>query len=127
ERIDMILTDLRRLARDLKSPVLVISSMNRGAYKKGKDGIRRPSMTSLKESGGIEYSADVVICLWKNREESKKLTGTFKPLTTDRIEALILKNRNGEQNKRVNMNFTKAWSRFEEEGRGADLEADEDE
>jgi len=126
ERIDMILTDLRRLSRDLKSPVLVISSMNRGAYKKGKDGISRPSMTSLKESGGIEYSADVVICLWKDKKESETLTRDLS-MTTDRIEALILKNRNGEQNKRVKMNFTKAWSMFDEEGRAADLEADEDE
>jgi replicative DNA helicase len=126
ERIDMILTDLRRLARDLKSPILVVSSMNRAAYKRGKDGISRPTMTALKESGGIEYSADVVICLWKDKEESKKLTKDIT-LTTDRIEALILKNRNGEQNKRVKMNFTKAWSMFDEEGRVADLEPDEDE
>ena len=117
---------IARLARDLKSPILVVSSMNRAAYKKGKDGIGRPTMTALKESGGIEYSADVVICLWKDKEESKKLTEDIK-LTTDRIEALILKNRNGEQNKRVKMNFTKAWSMFDEQGRVADLEPDEDE
>jgi replicative DNA helicase len=127
ERIDMILTDLRRLARGLKSPVLVISSMNRAAYKKtGTKGILRPTMTALKESGGIEFTADVVICLWRDKEESKRLTKDLH-LTTDRIEALILKNRNGEQNKRVPLNFTKALSMFNEEGRVADLEPADDE
>ena len=74
-------------------------------------------MAALKESGGIEYSADVVICLWRDKEESERLTKRFER-KTDGIVAYVLKNRNGEL-ARVKMNFTKAWSLFTDEGKDA--------
>ena len=111
ERIDANLSELRRLSRDMKSPVLVISSMNREAYKENKP----PTMAALKESGGIEYSADAVICLWRDKDESETLTRDLS-MKTDRIEAHVLKNRNGEL-ARVKLNFTKAWALFSDEGK----------
>ena len=72
-------------------------------------------MAALKESGGIEYSADVVICLWRDKKESETLTRDL-PMKTDRIEAHVLKNRNGELAK-VKLNFTKAWALFSDEGK----------
>jgi replicative DNA helicase len=121
ERIDWNLTELRRLSRDIKSPVLVVSSQNREAYK----GNNPPTLAALKESGGIEYSADAVICLWRNTQESKVLAKDFNRtkglnLLTVRIEAHVLKNRNGELAK-VKLNFTPAWALFTEEGK-EDLE-----
>jgi replicative DNA helicase len=111
EKIDWNLSELRRLSRDMKSPVLVISSMNREAYKENKP----PTMAALKESGGIEYSADAVICLWRDKDESETLTRDLS-MKTDRIEAHVLKNRNGELSK-VKLNFTKAWALFSDEGK----------
>jgi len=107
-RIDWHLSELRRLSRDLKSPVLVVSSENRAAYA----GNARPTLAALKESGGIEYTADAVICLWRDKEETKRLTNDFKRLTV-RVEAHVLKNRNGELAK-VKTDFTPAWSLFTE-------------
>lgn len=111
EKIDANLSELRRLSRDLKSPVLVVSSQNREAYKENKP----PTLAALKESGGIEYSADAVICLWRDKEESERLTEKYKRLTV-RVEAHVLKNRNGEL-ARVKLNFTKAWALFSDEGK----------
>ena len=111
EKIDANLSELRRLSRDMKSPVLVISSMNRDAYRKNE----RPTMAGLKESGGIEYSADAVVCLWRDKDESEILTKDL-PMKTDRVEAYVLKNRNGEL-ARVKLNFTKAWALFSDEGK----------
>jgi len=108
ERIDWNLSELRRLSRDLKSPVMVISSENREAYK----GNNPPTLAALKESGGIEYSADVVICLWRDKKESERLTQDFNRPTV-RVEAHVLKNRNGELAK-VKTDFTPAWSLFTE-------------
>ena len=112
-RIDWNLSELRRLSRDLKSPVLVISSQNRAAYA----GNAKPSLAALKESGGIEYTADAVICLWRDKAESERLTKDFGRLTV-RVEAHVLKNRNGELS-RVKLDFTPAWSMFTEAGRDA--------
>jgi len=107
---------LRRLSREIKSPVIVISSMNRAAYG---DPTKPPTMTALKESGGIEYTADGVICLWRNRDESKIFSakdGRDNALQTDCIEAYVLKNRNGELSK-ITLKFTKPWASFKEENR----------
>lgn len=49
--VSQLATDLRGLAQDLASPVLMISSQNR-------DGQGSSSMRSLKESGDLEYGAD---------------------------------------------------------------------
>lgn len=113
ERIDWNLSELRRLSRDLKSPVLVVSTLNRAAYG---DPTTPPTLTAMKESGGIEYSADVVICLWRNEVESERLTkdeSNSLKLKMDHIEAHVLKNRNGEIGSKVKMNFTPAWARFD--------------
>lgn len=111
ERVDWNLSELRRLSRDLKSPILVISSENRAAYA----GNSKPTLAAMKESGGIEYSADLVICLWRDTKESETLTRNFGRLT-ERIVAYVLKNRNGELAK-IKLNFTPAWARFDDEGR----------
>jgi len=111
EKIDWHLSELRRLARDLKSPVLVVSSENRQGYA----GNPVPTLAVLKESGGIEYSADAVICLWRDDKESENLTRTFERKTV-RVELHVLKNRNGELAK-VKLDFTPAWSVFDNETR----------
>jgi replicative DNA helicase len=109
ERIDWNLSELRRLSRDLKSPVLVLSTLNRAAYG---DPTRPPTLIAMKESGGIEYSADVVICLWRDSTEAENLTGKCGR-STARVEAHVLKNRNGESAK-IKLNFTPSWALFAE-------------
>ena len=56
--VDKNMTYLRQLARDFKVPVWLISSMNRNSYAEGE-----VSMASAKESGGVEYGADVLLGL----------------------------------------------------------------
>lgn len=50
-------TKLKIMARDLKIPVLAISAFNRVSY------LEPVSMSSFKESSGIEYSSDVLLAL----------------------------------------------------------------
>lgn len=108
ERIDQNLSELRRLSRDLKSPIVVVSSQNREAYR-GND---KTSLAALKESGGIEYSADVVCCLWRDKKETENLTQRYnRPMV--RVIAYVLKNRNGELAK-VDLDFLPAWACFNE-------------
>ena len=54
EEIDLVLTDIRQLSRDLDIPIIAISSLNRSNY------MQKFSFEALKESGQIEYTADVV-------------------------------------------------------------------
>ncbi len=84
ERVDYVLGELRRIARDMRCTVLVIASANREAYK----GNARPTLFAMKESGGIEYAADAALFLWPNSDNARTDNG-------ERIAAHILKNRSG--------------------------------
>ena len=55
ENIDLNITELKRLSRAFNIPVCVVSSISRTYY------LQPISLESLKESGGLEYSAD---CVW---------------------------------------------------------------
>lgn len=58
ERGDAV-RDLKALAKELQCPVVALAQLNRT----GREGGKRPTMTALRGSGGIEEAADVVIFL----------------------------------------------------------------
>src|SRR5262252_6585636 len=64
ERVDKIGGLLRELALGLRSPVLALASQNRSAGNYGA-GKGSAALDSLKESGDLEYAADVVLFLTK--------------------------------------------------------------
>lgn len=63
EAVDSVLTDLKQISRKHNITVFVISSQNRAGYNK-------TSNDSLKGSGNIEYSADMVLFLQENGEQN---------------------------------------------------------
>lgn len=89
ERVETLGTMLRELSARLRSPVLALASQNRaeGGYGDGKKG--SASLASLKESGDIEYAADVVIFLTPNPER-----GAIYPARA--VDLTVAKNRNGD-------------------------------
>lgn len=110
QAIDTTVSTLRRIAKELKTPVVAISSLNRASYNGAID------LDSFKESGSIEYSADVLLGLQPLgiREYSTapgKSGGTpsesqiafkarekieaFKHQNPRKCEIVILKNRTG--------------------------------
>lgn len=84
DKVDLHVSALRRLARELDSPVIAISSENRAGYKsKGLD--------VFKESGIIEYSADIAAVMTRDASKTDSAAADY------RVENLnIVKNRNGE-------------------------------
>ncbi len=89
ERVETLGTMLRELSARLRSPVLALASQNRaeGGYGDGKKG--SASLASLKESGDIEYAADVVLFLTPNPER-----GAIYPARA--VDLTVGKNRNGD-------------------------------
>ena len=102
ELIDSTITELKRISRELDITVFVISSLNRMNY------LTPVSFEALKESGSIEYSADVIYGLQlrcinqdnpfgkegKLKEKREKIRDA-KAATPREIELLCLKNRYG--------------------------------
>jgi replicative DNA helicase len=91
ERVDMLGGLLRELALRLRSPVLALASQNRaqGHYGNGKG---TAALDSLKESGDLEYAADVVLFLTEAMDRQATLPA--RP-----VELTIAKNRHGDTGK----------------------------
>lgn len=88
ERVEALGSGLREIAMRLNSPVLALASQNRseGSYGGGKG---KAALDSLKESGDLEYAADVVMFLTGSDERS-----VFPPARA--VDLTVAKNRDGE-------------------------------
>lgn len=78
--------DLKRLARELDVPIVVVSQVNRSIDSRDN---RRPKLSDLSESGALESDADLVIFIYRDEVYNKN--------TIDKrvAEAIIAKQRNG--------------------------------
>lgn len=116
---DRNVTELKRISRDYKIPIIGISSFNRENYS------TKVSMTAFKESGAIEYSSDVLIGLQYYGLEEAGATATEKKKNHEKIEEarnknprevelVILKNRNGQAGITVQFDYHPLFNKFEE-------------
>lgn len=124
--VDHNITELKRISRDLDIPVVLISSVNRANYLTPID------FESLKESGGIEYTADTVWglqlqCLnnplFDKQTDIKKKRETVKKAKAAnprKIELVCLKNRYGISSYCCGFNYYPAVDLFTEDA-GADF------
>ena len=99
--VDTNVRELKRMSRNHDIPVIVISSLNRTNYLAPVD------FESFKESGGIEYTADVVWGLQldamndpifdkdKHIKEKREIVRNAKKENPRKIQLLCLKNRYG--------------------------------
>ena len=109
QNADKIVRGLKRISRDLKTPVVAISSFNRENYNKGVN------MTSFKESGGLEYAADILLGLqYKGVEDSNFDADKARQADPREIELKILKNRNGATGKTIVYDYYPKFNFFEE-------------
>lgn len=109
QAVDYNVMELKRISRDFKIPVVGISSLNRQSYK---DKI---SMSAFKESGSLEYSSDVLIGLQLEGAGSEGFdVDQAKAENPRKIEAIILKNRNGATGGKINYNFYTPYNYFRE-------------
>ena len=85
---------LKKIAKDLDVPVLVLAQLNRDV-EKGQGGKNaRPKLSNLRESGAIEQDADVVVFLHRDRDETKDASEDAQRNGV-KAELIVEKNRNG--------------------------------
>lgn len=119
-KVDAVVSDLRRLARDLDAAVVAVSSVGRTSYD-------RPGMASFKESGGVEYAADLGAVMWRDKSDPTGET-PYKGVTrrtTRRLKLDIVKNRNGERS-RIEYDFLPEVSAFVEKNKSSLPDEDAD-
>lgn len=107
----------KRMAMEMKIPVILLAQLNRGSETVGGD--KKPRLHNLRESGAIEQDADVVIMIHRDRvaEQEQQGQGNFGPYDASLI---IEKNRNGACGE-IPIKFDAEKMRFFEEGKLASI------
>lgn len=80
-QVDLVAMGLKDIARDLSVPVIALAQLNRAPASRAD---KTPALTDLRESGGIEQAADVVMLLHRDLKN--------RP---DDLQVLVEKNRHG--------------------------------
>lgn len=94
---DAAVAMLKQLARRYEMPVIAASSLNREAYRPGS---AEPGLSAFKESGSVEYSADLLLVLKYRTDADKEIK------TGPRHLALtILKNRFGATGESIPLDY----------------------
>jgi DNA primase len=107
QHIDLTIVELKRLSRDLDLPVIAVSSFNRANYKTDV------AFEAFKESGAIEYTADVVLAmqLRKNGDDDINELKNREPRP---LELVLLKNRRGRAYQVINVDYWPKQNYFAE-------------
>jgi len=104
EQMAEISRSLKRLARELNIPIVVLSQLTREAEKD------KPSLASIRESGAIEQDADVVMFLHGKRDTDKTPEEQAKE-TAREVDLLLMKQRNGPTGT-IKLVFLKGITKF---------------
>ena len=103
QEIASISRSLKGLAKELSVPVVALSQLSRAPEARTD---KRPQLSDLRESGGIEQDADIVMFIFREEE--------YKPSEENRgiADIIIGKQRNGPTGT-VRLAFIKEFTRFE--------------
>ena len=108
QHIDQVIVRLKQLSRKLDLPVMAISSFNRASYEEGG-----PTMKAFKESGSIEYSADVLLYMQLRKGKDEDIN-EVKDRQPRPINLVILKNRRGQAFQEIPLDYYTKQNYFTE-------------
>ena len=108
QEVSSISRGLKALAMELRVPVVAISQLNRGVEARTE---KRPMLSDLRESGGIEQDADQVLMLYREGYYAKG-DDRPDPEYPEEVEVAVTKNRNGPTGM-VKLLWTGIYTRFD--------------
>lgn len=107
QNADRAVAALKQIARRYQTPVFASSSFNREAYHTGAE------MNAFKESGLVEYSADLLLALqYRGMGEKGFSARAESARPVRRLELVVLKNRFGRAGERLALDYRPAAERF---------------
>ena len=112
QEVSEISRQLKKLAKELKVPVIALSQLSRGVEQRQD---KRPVMSDIRESGYIEQDADIVAFLYRDDYYQRETDDPDEnPVDASReniIEVIIEKNRSGARGT-VELMFIKEYNKF---------------
>ena len=120
-QIEHVTTELKRLAKSLDIPVLLLTQINRQV--EGRDD-KRPTLADLRDSGAIEQDAGAVLLIYRNAYyvarnepanggvETRADWEAEMTMSRGKAEIIVAKNRHGPANRTVSVAFDGATSGF---------------
>lgn len=110
QEVSEISRQLKKLAKELKVPVIALSQLSRGVEQRQD---KRPVLSDIRESGSIEQDADIVAFLYREdyyeREGSEE--SEESEFENNIVEVIIEKNRSGARGT-VKLLFKKEFNKF---------------
>jgi replicative DNA helicase len=104
QEVSEISRGLKALARELEVPVIALSQLSRQPeMRESKD----PRLSDLRESGSIEQDADLVLFLWREKEQANG----DRDADGEVVQLNLAKHRNGPTD-RLKLWFKKSETRF---------------
>ena len=96
--------NLKSLAKELGAPIIVLSQLNRSLEQREN---KRPRLSDLRESGGLEQDADIVLFIYRHE--------VYDPESDEKGEAeiIVAKQRNGPIGK-VAATFQGQYCKFQD-------------
>ena len=94
ERATYISRKLQNMARSLDIPVICLCQLNRELFRRDD---KRPRLSDLKDSSGIEQDSDVVLFLHRESAFADERELAEKDIRIEDAELLIAKQRQGDQ------------------------------
>lgn len=110
QEVSEISRQLKKLAKELKVPVMALSQLSRGLEQRNN---KRPILSDIRESGSIEQDADIVAFLYRE-DYHRQEDGEEEPvddLPDNTVEVIVAKNRSGARDT-VKLLFKKEYNKF---------------
>lgn len=110
QEVSEISRQLKKLAKELKVPVIALSQLSRGVEQRQD---KRPVLSDIRESGSIEQDADIVAFLYRDDYYQRDGEEDDEPVqeSNNIIEVIIEKNRSGARGT-VELMFIKEYNKF---------------
>ncbi len=102
QQVEQVSRDLKRLAKEMRVPVVALAQLNREVEAR-QDG--KPRLSDLREAGGIEQDADVVLLLYRHADHPEDAP-------TVPVGVVVAKHRNGPTGE-ATLDYRRACMRFE--------------
>lgn len=110
QEVSEISRQLKKLAKELKVPVIALSQLSRGVEQRQD---KRPVLSDIRESGSIEQDADIVAFLYREDyyEREGEENEEKEEQIDNKVEVIIEKNRSGARGT-VELLFIKEYNKF---------------